>query len=138
MKIVPAILAQNIDDFHLRLKEAESFTDYIQLDIMDGVFVPTKSFPPEEINTINSPLSFEAHLMVKDPLDFLSRINNPGLMKVLYHFEADADHIKFIKYIKERKLNAGMAIKPEIGFLKAFKNNIKKGKIDYDKILLKK
>ncbi len=113
MKIVPAILAENIDDFYLRLKEAESFADYVQIDIMDGIFVPTKSFPLEKINTVNTPLSFEVHLMVKDPSDYLRLINNPGLKKVLYHFETDVNHPNFIDYIKERKLSAGIAIKPE-------------------------
>ncbi len=53
--------------------------------------------------------------MVKDPLNSLSRINNPGLKKVLYHFEADVNHFQFINYIKEKGLIAGIAIKPETG-----------------------
>ena len=40
MKIVPAILANNVDDFVFRLRQAESFADYVQVDLMDGVFVP--------------------------------------------------------------------------------------------------
>lgn len=52
MKIILTLLAENFDDFLLKLKQAESFTDYIQIDLMDGVFVPTKNFPPDKINTI--------------------------------------------------------------------------------------
>ncbi len=44
MKIVPAILAQNIDDLYLRLKEAESPTDYVHVDIMDGDLFLLKAF----------------------------------------------------------------------------------------------
>jgi pentose-5-phosphate-3-epimerase len=49
MKIVPAVLAESFDEFLLRLKQAESFTDYIQIDLMDGIFVPSKSILPEKI-----------------------------------------------------------------------------------------
>ena len=115
MKIVPAILAENIDDFLLRLRQAESFAEYVQIDIMDGIFVPSKSFPEEKIKGINTSLYFEIHLMVKDPFAYMSRINNPHLKKVIFHFESDVNHIDFINHIKGRELIAGMAIKPETG-----------------------
>jgi ribulose-phosphate 3-epimerase len=113
MKIVPAILAENREDFLLRLRQAESFTDYVQIDIMDGIFVPSKSFPEEEINDINTSLSFEIHLMVNDPFGYMSRINNSHLKKVIFHFESDADHFNLIHHIKERGITAGMAVNPE-------------------------
>jgi ribulose-phosphate 3-epimerase len=113
MKIVPAILAENYDDFLLRLKQAESFADYVQIDFMDGFFVPFNSFPAEKINSISTPLSFEIHLMVKHPSAFMSRINNPRLKKVIFHFESKVRHLDFINRIKENRIGAGMAINPE-------------------------
>ena len=102
MKIVPALLAENADDFILRLKQAESFADYIQIDMMDGIFVPTNSFPPERINNVVTSLSFEIHLMVKHPSAFTAPIHNPGLKKVLFHFESDVKHLDFIRQMRER------------------------------------
>ncbi len=113
MKIVPAILSETFEDFLSRLKEAESFADYIQIDVMDGAFVPTRSFPVEKINTADIALPFEVHLMVNDPLSFLSRINQPGLRKVIFHFEAATDRAGLVGSIRERGLVPGMAIKPE-------------------------
>jgi len=113
MKIVPSILADNTDDFLIRLKQAESFSDYVQIDLMDGIFVSSRSFPEEEINDIITPLSFELHLMVKNPSEFISRIDNPHLKKVLFHFESDVEHLNLINQIKQRGIAAGIAIKPE-------------------------
>jgi ribulose-phosphate 3-epimerase len=113
VKIVPAILAENYDDFLLRLKQAESFADYVQIDFMDGFFVPFNSFPADKINSISTPLSFEIHLMVKHPSAFMSRINNPRLKKVIFHFESEVKHLDFINRIKENGIGAGMAINPE-------------------------
>jgi ribulose-phosphate 3-epimerase len=116
MKIVPAILAENFDDFLSRLKQAESFTDYVQLDIMDGFFVPTTSFQLDKINIVKTHLSFELHLMVKHPLALMSNISNPGLKKVIFHFESDVKHLDFIKYIRGKGLSTGMAVNPETKF----------------------
>ena len=113
MKIVPSILADNTDDFLIRLRQAESFSDYVQIDLMDGIFVSFRSFPEEEINDIITPLSFELHLMVKNPSEFISRIDNPHLKKVLFHFESDVEHLNLINQIKQRGIAAGIAIKPE-------------------------
>ena len=112
MKIVPSLLAQTFEDFVLRLRQAESFTDYVQVDMMDGIFVNSKSFPPERINAASTSLAFEAHLMVEDPRDYLNRIDNRALRKVIFHFEAKGDHAAVVTAIRRRGLGAGMAIKP--------------------------
>ncbi|MBI5640116.1 MAG: hypothetical protein HZA17_06815 [Nitrospirae bacterium] len=83
MKIIPSILAEDIDTFRKSLRDAESFTDYIQIDLMDGFFVPSKSFPAEEINRVQTPLLFEIHIMAEDPLYLLDRIVHKGLKKVI-------------------------------------------------------
>ena len=115
MKIVPAILAENFDDFKARLTQAESFADYVQIDIMDGVFVESRSFPVEEINEVDTPLIFEVHLMVKDPLSTMAKITHEGLRKVIFHLEAVTDHGALISEIRRRGLVPGMAVNPETG-----------------------
>lgn len=113
MKIVPSILADNTDDFFMLLRQAESFSDYVQIDLMDGIFVSSLSFPEEAINDMVTSLHFEVHLMVKDPSEFMSRIDNQHLKKVLFHFESDVEHLIFINQMKQRGIAAGIAIKPE-------------------------
>ncbi len=115
MRIVPSILAEKFDEFIFRLRQAESFADYVQIDLMDGVFVETSSFPVEKMNEVETSLSFEAHLMVKDPLSFINRIHHQGLKKVIFHFEAAAQYLDLVGRIRERGLVPGMAIKPETG-----------------------
>ncbi len=36
MKIVPSILAENFNDFLPLIRQAESFADCVQIDLMDG------------------------------------------------------------------------------------------------------
>jgi ribulose-phosphate 3-epimerase len=125
MKIIPAILAENCDDFMVMVQQAESFTDYVQIDMMDGAFVPSVSFSPEKLNHLRTSLSFEVHLMVKHPSAYISGIDNPGLKKVIFHFEADVKHEDFIDQMKKRGLSVGVAVKPETE-LKAFEKVVEK------------
>ncbi|HUO77145.1 MAG TPA: hypothetical protein VMU21_06155 [Thermodesulfovibrionales bacterium] len=115
MKVVPAILAEKFDDFVKRLRQAESFTDYVQVDLMDGVFVETRSFPPERINSVEMQLFFEVHLMAEDPLGFMNGMEHPGLKKVIFHCETGVNHLDLVSTIRGRGLSPGVAIKPETG-----------------------
>lgn len=113
MKVVPSVLAEDIDDFVRRMSQAQDFTEYVQIDLMDGVFVDTTSFPPELINTLTTSLSFEMHLMVVDPADVVNKIHHPGLRKIIFHFESRVNHQDLANEIKRRGLSAGLAVRPE-------------------------
>lgn len=113
MKIIPAILAEDYNEFIFRLRQAESFTDYVQIDLMDGEFVPTRSFRVDKINNLKTSLTFEFHLMVKYPAAFISPINTPNLKKVLFHFESDVKHLDFIERMEKQHIKTGLAINPE-------------------------
>jgi ribulose-phosphate 3-epimerase len=112
VEIVPSILSETYEDFLLRLAEAETMTDYVQIDIMDGKFVATKSFPAVMIEGAETRLSFELHLMVESPAELIRSLHHPGLKKVIYHFEAMNDRGALTKTLNERKIEAGLAIKP--------------------------
>lgn len=113
MKIVPSLLAGTFDNFLMKVRQAESFTDYVQIDLMDEIFVPTKSFPPREINWVKTSLSFELHLMVENPGEVIAEITHPGLRRVIFHVEAKGDHAAIIGEIRRRGIGAGLAIRPE-------------------------
>ena len=113
MKIVPAILSESFNDFLFKIKQAETFTDYVQIDLMDGVFVPNISFPASKLNTVTTHLSLELHLMVKHPSAFMMQIENHQLRKVIFHVEAEAKHLSFIRQMSKRGIDSGIAINPE-------------------------
>jgi len=113
MDIVPAILAHDMDSFMMRLGQAESFTDYVQIDIMDGIFVPTMSFPVEVLRDVKTSLFFEVHLMVQDPFSAFPSLRNKNLKRVIFHHEAKVDHRKLIGIIRNHGIETGLAIKPE-------------------------
>jgi len=113
MKVIPAILSERVEDCQRMLKEAASFTDYVQVDLMDGVFVPSRSFPGERINELEKSIPFEVHLMVQDPLHLMSAIGHPSLKQAIFHLESRVDPLAFTRAMKERGVKTGLAIRPE-------------------------
>ena len=70
LKISTSILASNnrIDSIH---KLNNTNTDYIHIDTMDGLFVPNKQMPIEEIIELEkvSTKPLDVHIMVENPED---------------------------------------------------------------------
>jgi ribulose-phosphate 3-epimerase len=115
MKIVPAVLAGSLEECLGMMELACTFTDYVQIDIMDGLFVPTTSFPPEALNGVSVPLSFELHLMVKDPMSVVRYLKNSNLRKIIFHAEALNSYDLIISEIRSMGISPGIAIRPETG-----------------------
>jgi ribulose-phosphate 3-epimerase len=113
MKIVPSLLAEDFRTFTELVRKSESFTDYVQFDLMDGKFVATRSFPVQALNQLETSVAFEVHLMIEDPASALRGMKNEKLRQVIFHIESKVDAPKFIHMIKERGLKAGVAVNPE-------------------------
>ena len=100
-KISTSILSSNnlIDTIE---KLNKSITDYIHLDVMDGLFVPNTKFSIEELKDIlpqiNKPM--DIHLMVENPLPYIKAINNPNVEYITIHIEINQDINSLIDTIK--------------------------------------
>ncbi|MBN2120376.1 MAG: ribulose-phosphate 3-epimerase [Candidatus Omnitrophica bacterium] len=113
MRVVPAILTDKKEEFLRLLKTAEGFAEQIQIDIMDGKFVPSQSILKQDLQDLSS-LSFtEAHLMVEDPLDWLDVFHKFGSKRIIFHFEIKNDRQKIISRIRSIGLEVGLAVNPE-------------------------
>lgn len=114
MRIVPAILTSEVEDLERMLKEAESFSSYNQIDIMDGKFVPSRSITVSQLKSINYRVKgfLEAHLMVEEPQDWVEPFCEFGAKRIIFHFEIKKDKLEVIREIKRAGLSAGLAINP--------------------------
>jgi len=113
-KIIPAILARDAIEFAQRLRLVESSVDLVQIDVMDKKFVPYKSWAePEVIKTIPTPVKFELHLMVADPLAEIKKWKNiKNVERVIFHIEVKKDAHRIVSALKRHKYKVGIAINP--------------------------
>ncbi|MDD4873791.1 MAG: ribulose-phosphate 3-epimerase [Dehalococcoidales bacterium] len=113
IRIVPSILTDSPETLRCMLYESEKFTDFVQIDIMDGWFVPSLSITAIHIFQIKTMLKWEAHLMVKDPENYIKDFSKAGAQRLIFHYEAAQSPASIIIKIKEHGLKAGIAINPE-------------------------
>lgn len=112
-QIIPAILTDDPQSLELMVRQAETFADWVQFDIMDGRFVPSKSITHENIKEISTTLGWEAHLMVIEPEKYLTGFKHAGAQKVVFHYEATQQPLEVISRARELKLKVGLAINPD-------------------------
>jgi ribulose-phosphate 3-epimerase len=113
IRTVPAILTDDPQALQKMVALTETFTDYAQLDIMDGRFVPSRSISCDAIAALTIKLTWEAHLMVLHPEDCLEDFRKAGAQKIVFHFEATPVPEEIIEKIRGLDLKAGLAVNPE-------------------------
>ncbi|MCL4499013.1 MAG: hypothetical protein M1335_02055 [Chloroflexi bacterium] len=113
MRLIPAILAETRDDMERMVRVAETFTDYVQVDFMDGRFVPMRSVSLQAVRDIAPAMRMEAHLMVKHPRGYLEALQSTGFEKVIFHVESADQPMKVIERARWFGLNVRLAIHPE-------------------------
>jgi len=110
--IIPALLTSKREDLIQMVDLCAGFTDYVQIDIMDGTFVPSKSITIRDLVGWKPSIHCEAHLMVSDPCSWLEPLKSLGANRIIYHFEIDKDHQQIIKKIQTMGFGVGLAINP--------------------------
>jgi len=116
-EVIPTVFVKEGDDFRLRFEKVLGFSNFVQIDFMDGKFVKNKSISLDEIPFLRQfPAKFEAHLMVEDPESWIEDLSKKGFYRVIFHYEAvkDNEDIKVIAgTIRRYGMNPIIAINPE-------------------------
>lgn len=113
--IAPSVLAS---DFANIQKEIEmlnaSESDYIHVDIMDGVFVPNISFgvPVTEAINKHAKKPLDVHLMIVNPDQYLEIFRKAGAEIITVHYEACTHLHRTLQAIKQIGAQAGVALNP--------------------------
>lgn len=109
--IVASIIANSQKELEERINSVKDYVDIIQLDIMDGKFVPEKSlFFNFVLPKTNKKI--EAHLMIEDPEEWISEIGE-RVDTIIFHYESTKNIEKVITLIRKKRKKVGIAISPK-------------------------
>ncbi len=105
-KIIPAILEKNLNDIEEKLSLIKGVARTVQIDVCDGRFVPSKTWPYSEhgkdkdfenivAQEVGMPywedFDFEYDLMVEKPYEKIADFVSAGATKIIVHFESMED-----------------------------------------------
>jgi len=114
--IVPSVLSADMMDMARSVQAVrKAGSRWIQVDVMDGHFVPNISFGPAMVKALNArfpDLMLDAHLMVTHPQNFLAPFLDAGAGLITVHAEAEADVAVVLRKIKKGGACAGLALNP--------------------------
>jgi ribulose-phosphate 3-epimerase len=116
ISIEPSILSADFARLGQQAKEAEDAgVEGIQIDVMDGHFVPNLTFGPGVVKALRRSVSIflDAHLMIDSPHSFLDEFARAGANRIIVHEEVVKDLAAILQSIKKLKVEAGVAINPE-------------------------
>ena len=109
-EVIPAILVKTREELLDRIKKVHGHVKEIQLDIMDGMFVPNKTIGLESLHDLPKE-NYELHWMVKDPENWIEKV--PGPYMHLVHVETITDFSRIEEAVKKAGGQLGLAINPE-------------------------
>lgn len=116
MLIAPSVLASDFTRLGEELGRVAT-ADFLHLDIMDGHFVPNISYGPDVVAQLRpvSELTFDVHLMITSPLQYLERFVSAGADVICFHIECGDDPGEVIEAIKKAGKKPAVAVKPGTG-----------------------
>ena len=113
--IVPSILSADFTRLGEQVREAEEAgAQRIQVDVMDGHFVPNITMGPMVVEAVRrcTKLPLEAHLMISDPEQFIEEFAKAGADVIIAHQEVSPHLHRIIQQIKAAGKMAGIALTP--------------------------
>lgn len=117
IQIIPAILATSEKQYQedlFKLERSSSLQgNWVHIDFTDNKFVQNQTIEPEIIKKFPTNFRKEAHLMIKNPKEWIDKLIDAEFKRIIFHIECEDNIDELISYLKNKGLEVGLALKNE-------------------------
>ncbi len=116
MNIIPAVIPETEVHLTSTLNTIATFSREAQIDIVDGVFVPSISWPytesatPHILSQFTDSMDLEIDLMVHNPESVLKEYLEAGVRRVVVHLESVSDLASIVALKRDFDFSLGFSI----------------------------
>ena len=115
IEIEASVLSSDFLQLGDQVREAEEAgVDGIQVDVMDGRFVPNITFGQGIVRALRKILNvtLDVHLMIVEPERYIEEFAEAGANRIFVHQEACTHLHRVLSHIRELGVEAGVALNP--------------------------
>jgi len=112
--LCPSILSADFAALGEAVERVADTADMIHVDVMDGHFVPNLTIGPPVVADLRrrSRLPLDVHLMIENPMQWISAFAESGADSLVIHAEACPHLLRGLQQIREAGCTPGVAINP--------------------------
>lgn len=123
IEIIPAVMPKSLAEITEKVALVRGLVSCVQIDVMDGIFVPNKSWPFPNFEKEVAPfatekeglpfwdeINYEFDLMIKNPEKFVERFIQIGAGRIIIHYESDDREAIWEAVKKARAMNTEIGI----------------------------
>lgn len=107
--ISPTVTAGNAHTYRTQMERLAPFATRVHIDIIDGIFAPTKSINLDQIWWPGG-VRADLHMMVADPFQYVELYRALGPQLVIVHAEAKGDFVTFAEAMHRHGIETGVAL----------------------------